>query len=210
MTGLEKILNSITDDAKCAASEILENANKKAMDIKKEYELKIKEKLNEIANRTLTQSKNIIERAKSLAKTQKRNIMLETKQNMIKEMIEEAKNCLYRLPKDDYFVIILNMIEKFALPQRGDIVFSQKDKERLPKDFKQKIETMFINRSESLDISSETREIDGGFVLVYGAIEQNCSFNALFESSNDELSDLVNDILFDNKVTPSQLSMHLI
>ena len=38
--------------------------------------------------------------------------------------------------------------------------------------------------------------MNGGFVLAYGGIEENCSIDALFEERADALSDAVRKILF--------------
>jgi V/A-type H+-transporting ATPase subunit E len=38
--------------------------------------------------------------------------------------------------------------------------------------------------------------IDGGFILKYGNIEINSSFDALFEENEEELVDIVNKMLW--------------
>ena len=38
--------------------------------------------------------------------------------------------------------------------------------------------------------------MDGGFLLVYGGIEENCTISAVFASKREELSDQVNRLLF--------------
>ena len=48
----------------------------------------------------------------------------------------------------------------------------------------------------ALVLSEETRDINGGFILIYGGIEENCSFQAMFNSRKDELSDKVHEVLF--------------
>ena len=47
-----------------------------------------------------------------------------------------------------------------------------------------------------LHISGDTRDIDGGFVLTYGGIEENCSIDALFDAAHEVLQDKVQEILF--------------
>ena len=42
----------------------------------------------------------------------------------------------------------------------------------------------------------EPRGIDGGFLLVYGGIEENCTIKAVFSSKREELSDRINRLLF--------------
>ena len=38
--------------------------------------------------------------------------------------------------------------------------------------------------------------MEGGFVLVYGGVEQNCSFAALFDAARDSLQDKLHALLF--------------
>ena len=38
--------------------------------------------------------------------------------------------------------------------------------------------------------------MDGGFILCYGGIEENCSFDAIFDSAREHLQDAVQRILF--------------
>ena len=45
-------------------------------------------------------------------------------------------------------------------------------------------------------MSGESKNITNGFVLVYGGIEENCTIDALFDARRDELSDIVQRLLF--------------
>jgi len=49
----------------------------------------------------------------------------------------------------------------------------------------------------TLHISAQPRDIDGGFVLVYGDIEENGTLAAQLDDRRAELQDMVNRILFD-------------
>ena len=63
----------------------------------------------------------------------------------------------------------------------------------MPEGFRAEIARMAAeNKGGSLTVSGETRRMEGGFVLVYGGVEENCSFRALFDSRKDELQDKVN------------------
>ena len=42
--------------------------------------------------------------------------------------------------------------------------------------------------------------MDGGFVLTYGGIEENCTIKALFDAKREELSDKVNRQLDEKKI----------
>ena len=39
--------------------------------------------------------------------------------------------------------------------------------------------------------------IDGGFVLIYGGMEENCSFSALFDANREDFLDAAKAVLFE-------------
>ena len=47
-----------------------------------------------------------------------------------------------------------------------------------------------------LHVSAGSRDIDAGFVLTYGGIEENCSFDAIFDSARETLQDKAQELLF--------------
>ena len=85
----------------------------------------------------------------------------------------------------------MKLIKKNIQNQPGQIAFSQKDLDRLPADFAEKLKEF------SLTISDKAQEnLDNGFILQYGGIEANCSFDALFAEAKESLQDQVRDLLF--------------
>ena len=110
--------------------------------------------------------------------------------------MNKTMDTLKSLPDEEYFDLILKMVSSYAQPQNGQIIFSKRDMERLPADFEQQLNQAIKSRGGSLTISSANRPIDGGFVLVYGDIEENCTFAAIFSSKHDILQDKVHEFLF--------------
>ena len=45
-------------------------------------------------------------------------------------------------------------------------------------------------------MSEKAKEMDGGFILVYGGVEENCTIRAMFDANRDHLSDKVHEVLF--------------
>ena len=88
------------------------------------------------------------------------------------------------------------LLSRFVTDRAGEIYVSKRDLERMPDDFPAKIEKAAQEKGGSLVLKKEPREIDGGFVLVYGGVEENCSAGALFASQRDELADKVHAMLF--------------
>ena len=62
--------------------------------------------------------------------------------------------------------------------------------------FEDQLNAALKEKGAVLTVSEDTRDIDGGFVLTYGGIEENCSFEALFDSAHEVLQDKVQEILF--------------
>lgn len=193
MTGLDKIINRIAQDAIKSAELIEKDGKKKAEEIINQAFIDGRKQAIEIKESAAAQYENIISRATSAAELEKRRRILKEKRNIINGLIDEAHNRLLEMPNDEYFAFIIKMIEKHALPIKGEIAFSKKDRKRIPQSFRSDLERA---SSGNLKISRENRDIDGGFVLIYGDIEENCSFKALFESANDELQDKLHELLF--------------
>lgn len=198
MTGLDKILKQIEEDAGTAVAEVISKAKKEAEEIVTVAKEEGKKKCLEINNKSELEVKACLSRAESAALLQEKKSILRAKQTIINEIIDKAQRELLNLPEAQYFQNILNMVKKYALPEAGSILFSKGDEARLPAQFQTSLkETLSSKAGASLEISKETRKIDGGFVLIYGEIEENCSFDALFSSAKDILQDKVCALLFE-------------
>ena len=100
------------------------------------------------------------------------------------------------LDDEKYFEMLEKLLEKHALAEDGTICFSEKDLERMPEGFPEKIKSIAASQGGSLTLSEKPEKVDGGFLLVYGGIEENCTIRAVFDSKREELSDQVNRLLF--------------
>ena len=92
--------------------------------------------------------------------------------------------------------MLRKMLDKFVLAQEGEICFSPEDLKRMPQGFEKEISGIAGKKGGKLVLSKEHRNIRGGFVLIYGGIEENCTFKAMFDSKRGELSDKVHALLF--------------
>lgn len=198
MTGLEKIIKAIDADAQASADKILAEAKEEADKILSLAKEEAKKDSAKIAEKPAFEVKAILSRAESGAKLIKRQMILDAKQQMINNVIAKAKSKLTSLPDTDYFDIILQIVKKHAYTQPGVILFSQTDLERMPKKFEKSLEkTIKDIPNASLSIAKESAKINGGFLLVYGDIEENCSFDAIFNDAREELQDKVNAFVFE-------------
>ena len=61
--------------------------------------------------------------------------LLEAMQEMIAKKIEKAYEKVINLAPDDYYQMLLSILEAYILPQEGEIYFSVKDLENMPVGF---------------------------------------------------------------------------
>lgn len=195
MSGLEKILSSIRDDACGEAQALINQAKDEAARILADEKSKSDAHCAQIEEQAKLQARDIERAYASSMELQHRRKLLETKQEILQQTMEQALSRLYGLPDEDYFNILLKMASSFAEQGQGELLLDQKDLKRCPKDFQERLEHS-LPSGAALSISQATRPIDGGFILKYGDIEQNCSFRALFDARWDELTDKARAILF--------------
>ena len=196
MNGLDKIIAQILDDADSEAKEILTAAEKESEEIRKAASESVKKLEAENAEKLSQKEKLYMERIASSADLKKRQAILLAKQQVIAGMLEKAHEALLEKEDAEYFALIEKMLGRFALDKTGAIYFSKRDLDRLPKGFEAVIEKAAEKKGGSLVLVKEPKNIDGGFVLVYGGVEENCSFKAIFSARKDELSDKVHEMLF--------------
>lgn len=198
MTGLEKIIQAIEADAKANADQIIVQAKKEAEQLITAAREEAEKKCVEIASKSEADVKSVLSRAESGAKLQEKKLILNTKQQMINEIIGKAMEKLMTLPDKEYFDMILQIVKKHAHKKSGKIVLSSVDLKRMPKNFNASLQNVLDKMpGASLTVSEETANIGSGFILVYGDVEENCSFDALFSEAKEDLQDKVNAFLFE-------------
>lgn len=202
MTGLEKIVKKIEDEANAAAAAKMEATQAEARQIYDAALQKAKAQSEEMLAQSKAQAGDILASAQSAAQLAKRKALLSEKQSLINDVIANAQNALLALPEKEYFELIEKLTVKHLLKQDGNIFFSAQDLNRLPTGFGLKLGVVAMAKGGNLKVSKEPRPINGGFILVYpdaeagGDIEINCSFEALFYAAREQLQDKVSSLLF--------------
>ena len=163
-------------------------ANEQAQEIVNAAMEEGKKITSEITMDAIKKEKQIIDSAKNSARQLEKQQALKTKQAAIAKVIECAKEKLYNLSDEKYLEIVEKMLKTYAHKnERGLIAFNEKDKGRIDEK---------VYSSYGLSLSENSANIDGGFVLIYGGIEENCSFEAIIDSKKEELSDKIASLLF--------------
>ena len=193
MSGIDKIIQQIEDNTGVFCADQISHAEEKASKIRYEAQVQADAYAVQAQESLAAKVMDIEKRGASAADLEEKKILLITKQEIISEMIDTAIVRIKNLPDEEYFALILRMITKYSLPQDGIIRFSQKDLDRMPKGF-----MIDANKTANgkLTLSDEPAAIDAGFILVYGGIDENCSFDAIFASESESLSDRAGKLLF--------------
>lgn len=196
MTGLEKIVAEVKDDASKESADILTEAKAKSDDILAAAQQDALKIADEVSRKSEKDIENYRKRMASSADLKKRTAVLTAKQETITQILDEAYEKMCNADTDEYFARIERMLALYVQPEKGEILFSEKDLERMPEGFAKKIEEAAEAAGGSLTLSKKGADIENGFVLVYGGIEENCTLRAVFDAKKEELTDKVHKILY--------------
>lgn len=195
MTGLEKILKEIESEAAHEAESTLSAAKSEAEDILSAA----RQEGEKAAALIAAENEKAVAEAErsntSALDLQRRQRILETKQGLLAETLEKALQTLQTLPEKDYFDFLVKLAAKNAAPGEGELLLDEKDLARLPAGFEKQL-LAALPAGSKLAVSKQTRSLNGGFVLKYGLIEQNCSFGDILTAQSDDLTDMIRDVLF--------------
>ncbi len=195
MTGLNKIIDKISQDSVAKCDGIIFDANNEATKIKNAAIAQGDAQKQEIIKEAKAKANAIIEMANSSASLEIRKNLLATKVEILNDTIDSAYEQMKAMPDKEYFVAIYALVKKYAQNMQGVMVLSQKDLDRKPKDFDKKINAQ-LPKDASLEVSNKPANIGEGFILIYGDVEINCTFKAIIEDSRDELKDKIYDMIF--------------
>ena len=198
MMGMERIKAKILEDSENKAGQILEQARQQAEEIKndalKESE-SIRAKRLEDAE---VDGKEIYRRMLSAAALEGRKELLKAKQEVVGACFDSAMQKVISLPDNDYQKLIEDMVLDAAKNEEGEILLAEQSKQRLNKDFLRNINTRVasLGNSAKLVLSDECVKSAGGFVIRYGEMEINSTFEIMFEMLKPELENDVVGMLF--------------
>lgn len=193
MSGIDKIIQDIEFNTDKSCDAVLSTARSKAESIMMDAQRQAEQIIADGKERTALHVSDIKKRGESAADLEEKRVLLSIKQHIISQMLQNGLENAKHLPDDEYFSLILQMIGKYSLPEDGTILFGEKDLKRLPAGFASKINDAAKGK---IALSDKAAAIDAGFILQYGGIEENCSFDAIFASEAENLSDRAGRLLF--------------
>lgn len=191
MNGGDKILNRIKSDCDENIKAIEAQANAKCDEILADAKSQAEKNTAQIAQQAKKKIAQINATSKSRAELELRNTLLKKRRSEIDKTVDGILDYLLNLNDCDYFEFIYKLASQLK-GMSGVILMNCKDKSRLPKDFTDRLGNVGVKA----ELSDDTVDIIGGFILKHGDIEENMDFSALIEAKRDELEDYINREFF--------------
>ena len=190
MSSGDKILNRISLDCDERISQIGAETDEKCAQIMAQAKLDADKISAEIADRA--QSKVKMQAAsKSRCDLETRNAFLKRRREEIDKTYSEILNKMKNLPDEDYFELIYTFAKKLN-GMSGVVLLNKKDMNRLPKNFLARLEKCGVKA----ELSKTPCDIESGFILKCGDIEENMDFSAILSEKRDAIEDFINQELF--------------
>lgn len=196
MSGLDKITARILDESAAEAKKLIDEATQKAEAITADGQRRTAEECERINKKAETAVLSTEEKGKASAQLRQKQILLSGKQELIHEVIDTARHELSSLSDAEYKEFIVGLFNRHLPSQDAVLKLSAKDKNRLGADTLEALKAAANANGAKLTIAEEAADIKNGFVLSYGGVEENCTIDALFDQSMDDMQDKVKDILF--------------
>jgi len=196
MAGLETITKTILEEAGVEAKAIVERARADADRILAEAKAVTDGECEKIVEAGRQRAEDIRLRAEGDIAMERRRALLERKQRLLDDVVRAAREAVLNEPAERYFEFLIRLAQLNAEKGVGVMYLSKRDLTRMPEGFHQALNRA-LPEGAQIDISSVARPIDGGFILKYGDIEQNCSLEAIFDENRERILDAAREVLFD-------------
>jgi V/A-type H+/Na+-transporting ATPase subunit E len=180
------IIDKIIEKAEAEAKAIKDKANLEVEAILKAADDKAKRESDALKKKAELEAEKVKAKAISGAELQGKIAILQEKQGLLDEVIQEAKKRLETLPDAQYAETIGTMLDKLNKENGTEIIVSVRDRDRLAGTIQEK----------GFTLSEKSRELDGGFIVKNGDIEYNYSFESIIAVEQEEIRQIAAKILF--------------
>lgn len=182
MNNIDLILDSIKEDAKKEADNILSSAKKEAEENLEKRKKEAEKEAEKILSSADHESKLLVENSKTTANREARDIKIRAQNEVVAEVLEELKERLKAVSDEKYKKYVLNSLKNMKL-ENGEILL-QKDK----------INSLTKEELNNLKISKDT--VDEGFVVRSGKIEYDSKFSSIVDYNKDIYEKIIVEEIF--------------
>ena len=216
MIGIEKITGRIISDARAYEKAVIDDAEREIAEINDSYSSRAGYIIAKSEDRAEKEQADILARAVSSAEIATRNRLLNARSELIDRVYDEAEKQLSSLPEKEYEGLLTSLLEnavnstaeskrelseyyatgELSASDEFIVSFNEKDTNR----FGEKVVNTVSGKitAKKVKLSDKPADIEGGFLIVYGNVEINCSIKNLISQIRESTEGKVRDILFKN------------
>ncbi len=199
MTGIEKIVGRIDQDAQAEIDAVMAKAQAQADEIQARYAAQAGAVSDEVLQRGQRAAAQQEARLASSAQMEAKKRLLAAKQEMLDAAFDAALQQLLSLSADAYVELLAKLAVRASASGTEQIILSQVDR----KPYGVKVATRAnqlleaAGKTGSLTLSTESGAFQGGLLLSDGDVEVNCTFETLIRLARNEIAGEVAKVLFD-------------
>lgn len=191
---MKKIIDDILTEAQNEAQAILEKAKGTVAERLRVTQNECEKIENNERERCRVEISRLIKLSESARASRRRTRLLEIKQEIIEGETAAAYRAVSEIKGDEYERLLAGLLSS-KLREGKCIIYLPKNK-KPSKSLEKTIQELAKKKCCSYAISYDREAVRDGFVLAYGKIEENCTFDALFNEKRSEITDMAAQLLF--------------
>ena len=205
---IEKITSTILDEAKEVEREALEEARQQCDQIIEEAQKKAQAHMEAMVKKGHEEKEKIILRRQSVASIDSKKVLLEKKQEIIKECFDESITRITNLPREEYIDYLVQVGINSEM-YGGLLTFNEKEKttiapeviKRLNEATEEKRLEKYGERpySESFTLNEVSEPITGGFWIRYRLTYADNTVGTQVDFARTEMAAEVSRMLFEEE-----------
>ena len=205
---IEKIISTILDEAKAAEKTALEDAQAQCDQIIEEARQKAKENTEALVRKGHEEKEKIILRRTSVAAIDRKKVLLEKKQEVIKECFDEAVTRITELPREEYINYLLQVGVNSDM-YGGLLTFNEKERTTIAQEVVDKLNDATEQRriekygdspdSEKFELNEVSEPITGGFWIRYKLTSADNTVGTQVDFARTQMAAEVSRMLFEEE-----------
>lgn len=195
---LDKLIERILGDARREAQSITDEAARQSQEIDADGEREAQRAYERKVESARHAAEDEKKQRVTMASLNARKAVLAEKQVLIGEVTGRALERIADLPEEQYTEMMVRRLLDVAGEQDGELIMSPADRDRVGPDIVREVNSALERSSKKgrVTLSSETRDIAGGFIFRFGGVEVNSSLESEVGSRKEELESKIVEILF--------------
>lgn len=199
MKGTEKIIAHIENDAKAQAQAIIDEANRKAEEVRSAGEKAAQEAYDKLIREGKAECEAMLNRKIRMAEMEAKKEVLGAKQERVVETFAKSVSLICELPREEYAELFAKMAAKVSVSGTEKVYFCKNDKDECGQRIADRANELLAAQGKvgKLTVAEEAVNICGGFVLIENGIELNCSAEMLVDRCHKNMVAEVANALFE-------------